>query len=183
MSGATWLQWAAAIGTLISLFTLALTVFFRMRDSQTRATIRVEVGPDYTGLSKLIFQVVGRSKIPLHLDHQGFLWTTYESRPICSIEAKEGSDPAVQQGSFRNYVEDLSYLRMILHKGGYEDKDTASVYFKVQDASGKVHEQPVIFTGLKDPDTTKVVALPFPWYKRWIRSFSRWRQVRRVQAR
>ncbi len=72
---------------------------------------------------------------------------------------------------------------MILHKGGYEDKDTASVYFKVQDASGKVHEQPVIFTGLKDPDTTKVAALPFPWYKRWIRSFSRWRQVRRVQAR
>jgi len=143
---------------------------------------KVEVGPDSTGRSKGIFQVVGRSKIPLHLDHRGFLITIYESRPICCIREKAGFDPVVQQGSFKNYVEDISYLRMMLHKGGYEDTDTASVYVTVDDANGKVHEQPVIFTGLKDPDTTKVVALPFPWYKRWIRSFSHWRQVRRVQA-
>ena len=176
-NGATWLQWAAAFGTLISLTTLAFTVFFRIRDSQTRATIRGEVRQDPGTRPEVYFQVVGRSKIPLHLNQQGFLGTTYESGPICSKRAVTGSGSVVQQGSFRNYVEDLAYLQMMLHQGGYQDQDMASVYFAVEDANGKVHEQPVLFTGLKHSDTT-VTALPFPWYKRWARRFHRWWQIR-----
>lgn len=54
---ASWLQVAAAFGTLVSLFTLLLTIVFRVRDSRTRLKLTYSLGDPESPADRNLLQL------------------------------------------------------------------------------------------------------------------------------
>lgn len=160
------------VAVFVAATTLTLIVVFRIRDSQTRTVIRFEVVKSPLERPKLVFQVVNRSKMTIHLDGRVNLIDKNEMQALVRID-RENDTGLTQQGSFKTYVIELARVRMKLHQRGYRDETTASLYFAVYDGTGKVHELPVVVQNLKDSNNTTVISLPFPWYKRWHRRIRR----------
>jgi len=164
--------WIDLLVATVTVLTFVFLVVWRIRDSQTRTETRVEVVTSPCEKPKLVFQVVNRSKMTIHLNGQAHLIEEDEDRSLVSIDRANDTGLS-QQGSFMTYVIQLALVRMKLHDQGYRNKTTAFLYFAVHDATGKLHELPVIVQNLNDSNTTTVVALPFPWYKRWYRRIRR----------
>ncbi len=168
-----WFQVVAAVGTILSAITLTLAIVFRIRDSQTRTRIWVEVDPGYGGVyPALIFQVVNTSKTPIQLNSKAHLVDDDMERAVVSIDREEETG-LTQQGSHKTYAIEMRLLRMLLIEGHYRNRDTVPLVFAVYDGARKLHELPIDVLDLQDPDAITIKASSFPWHKRWYRLIRR----------
>ena len=170
-----WLQVAAAFGTLVSLATLTLTVFFRIWDSRTRISIAFwvdEKGP----LTPLVFRVLNRSKTAVLIENAYLEYGDGEGQQQ-EFGRRWSYEGAVQiQPNFPLVMEEpLSVIAEILVRAGH--KGTCETKFVVLDGTGKRHEKPIVLRGLEEWSKGDIGPHPIeppraPWYQRWFRKIA-----------
>ena len=67
-----WLQVIAALGTVVSVTTLGLTIFFRIRDSKTQLKITFRISSMPRDKPQLFFRVINKSKKTVLIGRSSF---------------------------------------------------------------------------------------------------------------
>jgi hypothetical protein len=169
-----WLQLIAAIGTLVSVITLALQIGFRVWDSKTRTNSTFLAERERGRVPVLVLRVINRSKTSIYMPDEG-AFETKDGKPLAGVtlyRGHPGGPPELKPALFANYFVEMPVLSKHLIQQGYTR--TASLKFVVCDGTGHCHKQPMLIAGLEEwdknsegPDPIEPPPPPLSW--RWFR--------------